>query len=127
MGLASHEAAWVVELLILHPEIEVMSLELRPDSMRIGEDVIPVVNLRIHAATLLDAGALVTAMHLADVENHPIHDLDPDRIWYSFAGWAHEGSRATACRVEVITAEDIPLEARSPIEARGPLVDPWAA
>lgn len=111
--LNSHEASWVAELLILLPEVELLSLRVGWDRMWFGSDSVPVVTLDVHARTLIDAEALVSALHLAEVDQDDLLSskaTDPERVWHTWTGWAHEGSRQAACWVEVTAAERIPAE-----------------
>ena len=113
LRLNSHEASWVAELLIRLPEVEILSLRVSYDRLYFGSDTVPVVMLDVHARTLIDAEALVSALHLAKVDHDdlgPVHANDPERVWHTWTGWAHEGSRQAACRVEVNAAEQIPAE-----------------
>ncbi|MGY0388180.1 hypothetical protein ACWZJV_14525 [Nocardioides sp. WG-D5] len=114
--MRSHEAAWVAELLILLPEVDVLSVRVDTETMRIGPDrehTVPVVVLDVHAATLSDAVQIAQALHLTEVDPEELPKswrVDPQRVWHRWRGWAHEGSREMACRVVVDTAEDIPAE-----------------
>ncbi|MER7609275.1 hypothetical protein [Nocardioides sp. NPDC127503] len=113
MGVNSHEAAWVAELLILLPDVEVLGLRVGNDRMWIGSDSIPIVTLDVHVKTLTDAEALATDLHLSKLDHddmNPAHANDPERVWHTWQGWAHEGSRQAACWVEVKAAERIPAE-----------------
>lgn len=113
MAINSHEAAWVAELLILLPEVEVLGIRVGNDRMWFGSDEVQVVTLDVHVKALADAEALVSELHLSKVDHEnlsPAQADDPERVWHSWQGWAHEGSRQAACWVEIITAERIPVE-----------------
>ena len=112
--MRSHEAAWVAELLILLPEVDVLSVRVDTETMRIGPDrehSVPVVVLDLHVDSVLDAVQIAEALHLAEVDRDDLPKSwrdNPDRVWHRWRGWAPEGSREMACRVVVDTAEEIP-------------------
>ena len=114
--MRSHEAAWVAELLILLPEVDVLSVRVDTETMWLGpnrDHAVPVVVLDVHAATLADAAQIAQALHLAEADAEELPKswrVDPQRVWHRWHGWAHEGSREMACRVVVDTAEEIPAE-----------------
>lgn len=106
--ISSHEAAWVAELLILLPDVEILSVDVVAESMQVNGEEVPVAVVQILAPTLFEADELISALHLTKVESTDMPATatnDAEYAWHQWRGWAHEGSRQVACQVKVTAAE----------------------
>ncbi|MFI5627344.1 hypothetical protein ACIA03_28060 [Nocardioides sp. NPDC051685] len=101
--ISSHEAAWVAELLILLPQVEILSTSVHAGSMKVGEDRVPMVDLDVLVPTVAEAAALASELGLSKVGPG-----EPPTFWHEWSGWVHEGSREAACRVRVTAAHPVP-------------------
>jgi hypothetical protein len=100
---ASHELVWVAALLDCLPQVEVLDVQVR-SSVHVVEwyPSLPGVELRVHADGWEDAGLLVEALGLPEVED--THGCDRYR-WRTWRGWCAEGSREMPVCVEVTAGE----------------------
>ena len=104
--MRSHEAAWVAELLILLPDVEILSVSVAethvwPDPT-VARDLVDAVRLDILTSPE-DVTALVAALGLTEAESvHRGKTLH--RHWL---GWSADASREVPVTVQVTTVEHV--------------------
>ena len=119
--MRSHEAAWVAELLILLPEVDVIDIRVGTHRLEVGDDYygpLKAVELHVHAEGWEAAEALSQSLSLREGKGRTFEATQSEGTFHERAwqGWATEGSRDMPCWVRVIGAEYIPA-----------IADPWAA
>jgi hypothetical protein len=107
----SHELVWVTAVLDSLPEVDLLTIEARCNRRWIDEGSVsvPGVDLRIHAASWVDALLLVESLRLTEVEDthapRPAGEIA--YCWRTWRGWCAEGSRETAVSVEITAGDEV--------------------
>lgn len=108
MAARAHELVWAAVLLDGCPNVEVLTLGVESNSFWVGGDLVPVIEVDVHAKRPADAELLARALGLGEVHGRVTESVDGDlAVWRTWQGWAPEGSHEAAVWVKVTGADHV--------------------
>ncbi len=105
--MRSHDVAWVGELLLLLPEVEVRNVRIETDWVTVGEGTnVPVLVMNVWAATPEDAAVLVESLGLTEAPELGWISDSGNQFTY-WLGWVADASAQIPVSVVVDVCESV--------------------
>lgn len=103
--VSTHEVAWVVALLDDMPSVDVLSVRVEPDTLRVGSTQTRAIDVVVEASTWADAILLANALRLREIDGRFTDGMYGRSLWRTWTGWVPEASREQPVHVSIAAAE----------------------